>query len=496
MIAGSMIRSGRASLFPSIPRPAKDFKSMTLRTPLSIAILLSLNSLVIAQEENNTAESKVSFLNDVGPILIENCVGCHNPKKAENDYDITTFAKLAKGGLMGEGIMLEPGDLELSYFIELIQPEGAPRMPWKAEPLPEEIRKVIEQWVLEGAFYDGENPEEDWVALLNTSTAVAIPERYPFAMPITALAFAPSGDRIVSSGYHELNMYQIETGELISRTPGVGERVYDAAFSPDGSLFATASGNPGRAGFARLWIVNEDGTLADPQTLVESDDAVFALAFSGSGDRLAVAGADRTLRVFNVETGETLAEIEDHADWILDVAFSPDGSRLATASRDKTSKLFDAERYESLVTFPGHAETVHCVGFVGGDGKRVASGGADGRIRIWNPAEDAKQVREVRGFNGPIFDLKVFNEGARIAASGQDTKIRLINSESGAIESTLEGHRDWVYRLTIGPDGSSIATGSWDGEVKIWDPQDGSLKTTILAVPGHGDARSADAQTQ
>ena len=454
---------------------------------LFAALVVAESPILRAQEEpvaDLESAGEVSFLQDVAPILVENCVGCHNPKKSESRYDLTTFDALAKGGAMGEGIMLEPGDPDLSYFVELIRPEGVPRMPHKTDPLPDEERMTIERWVSEGAHYDGEDPEADWVALVHRALPVVIPESYPYPLPITALAFSPSGEQIVASGYHELNRYAAADGSLGTRTPGLGERVYDLAFSPDGGHLATASGDPGQAGYGRLWTVAEDGSLADPQLLVESVDAVFAVAFSPDGSRLAFVGADRALRVFDVASGERLAEVEDHADWVLDVAYSPDGTRLATASRDKTSKLFDANTFESLVTFPGHGDAVHCVGFTE-DGKLVASGGADARVRIWNPEDDAKQVRELGGFDGPVFDLVLSNNGSVLAASGADPTIRLFKTADGASLRNLEGHGDWVYRLALTRDGATLASGAWDGEVRLWNLADGAPLQTFIAAPGH-----------
>src|SRR5690606_34913230 len=156
------------------------------------------------------------------------------------------------------------------------------------------------RWVAEGASFDGDDPEGDWLAAVNRAREAVIPDAYPYAMPITALAFAPDGEHLVASGYHELNTYAIADGALDRRSRGLSERIYDLAFSPDGSRLATVAGDPGVAGEAILWTVAEDGSFADPIRLVESDDAVFCVAFSPDGTRVAVGGADRAIRVFDV----------------------------------------------------------------------------------------------------------------------------------------------------------------------------------------------------
>ena len=89
----------------------------------------------------------VSFIRDVAPILVENCIACHNPRKSESKYVMTTFAQLAKGGQQGEGITLEPGKPEESRFVELIRHDGQPRMPYKQDPLAAEKIATIERWV-------------------------------------------------------------------------------------------------------------------------------------------------------------------------------------------------------------------------------------------------------------------------------------------------------------------------------------------------------------
>ena len=90
--------------------------------------------------------------------------------------------------------------------------------------------------------------------------------------------------------------------------------------------------------------------------------------------------------------------IENHADWVFGVAFAPDGKHLLTCSRDKTAKVWDLETKESVLTFPDHQNTVYGVA-VKADGKIGYSVGEDNQLRAWNLTGDAagKQVRATGG---------------------------------------------------------------------------------------------------
>ena len=178
---------------------------------------------------------------------------------------MTTFAQLAKGGQQGEGITLAPGKPEESYLVELIRPGGQPRMPYKQDPLAAEKIATIERWVAEGAKYDGGAPTEDWTILLRKTQSVSVPESYPAAVPITALAFTRDGSAVAASGYHEVTFWKTADGTLARRLGGLAERTYDIAYSPDGKWMATASGDPGIFGVARLWSAEPGGAQAGPR---------------------------------------------------------------------------------------------------------------------------------------------------------------------------------------------------------------------------------------
>jgi dipeptidyl aminopeptidase/acylaminoacyl peptidase len=425
----------------------------------------------------------VSFMKDVAPILVRNCIACHNPKKPESKYVMTTFAQLAKGGKVGEGITLEPGKPDESYLIEVLGPDASPRMPYKQDPLPPEDMAILDRWVSEGAKYDGVSDGEDWTFLLRKTQKTEIPEAYPATVPVTAVQFTPDGQKLEASGYHELTTWKTADGALDGRIQGLPERTYDVAFSKDGKWMATAGGDPGQYGVARLWELEAGKPPKPVRDLAEAQDAVFAVAFSPDGQKIATAGADRAVRVHETATGKVLVQIEDHADWIYDVAFSPDGKLLATASRDKTSKVFDVEKKESLVTFTGHAQTVYAVLFAP-DGKSVLSGGEDNRIRYWSIDGEAKQTRQIGSFGGPVFTMALSPDGKTLAASGADKVVRTFDAANGSSQKKLEGNTDWVYTLAISPDGQTIASGSWNGEIRLWNLADGKPVRDFIAAPG------------
>ena len=456
-----------------------------------LSVLLVLAATAVADEAKakpkaapTTQASTISFIKDVAPILVQNCIACHNVKKSESKYMMTTFAQLAKGGQQGEGITLEPGDPDASRFIELCRHDGEPRMPYKQDPLAADRLAILETWVREGAKYDGGSPTEDWPSVLRKATPIVVPEAYPATVPITALAFSPDGKQIAASGYHEVTLWKTADGALDRRLGGLAERVYDVAYSPDGKWLATASGDPGQFGSVKLWLAEPGGGGKPVRDLLETTDSVFAVAFSPDGKQVAAAGADRAIRVWEVDSGKLLALIEDHADWILDIAFSPDGKRLASASRDKTAKVFDVAKKESIVTFPAHAQTVDTVAFTP-DGKHVASGGDDNLIRVWNPDDDGKPIRQIAGFGGPVFKIAYAPDGKTLAACSSDKLVKVFDVTGGSPKLTLQGHADWVYAFAFAPDGKSLASGSWDGEVRLWNLADGKLIRTISAAPGY-----------
>ncbi len=446
-----------------------------------LAVLLAPSAA--AQE----AAAPVSFSKDVAPLLVKNCQACHGASDPKGGFQLHTFAALQKPGDSGSAPVTAGQPEASELFVRISTQDTDLRMPQDADPLPADAIELIRRWIAEGAAFDGGDPQATLASIMPKLPHPAAPETYRVPWPVTAVAFRPDGQELAIGGYHEITIWNPTDGTLLRRIGNVDERTYALAYNADGSLLAAASGTPGVSGEVRLYdpaagsVVRELANLAD---------TAFDVRFSPAFDRLAACGADRSIRVFDAASGAQQLLIEDHADWVLAIAWNHDGTRLASASRDKTSKVFDAATGESLVTFPGHGDVVYGVAF-SPDGTQVLTGGANRMIHVWNPA-DGNKIADIGGFGGEVFRLAV--SGGLIAACGADRVCRVFNVADRASVRSFEGHADWVFALSINEAARRLATGSFDGEVRVWNLDDGAAIATFKAAPGLAATQTAQSQ--
>ncbi len=470
----------------------------------SCLCLLLLPALAAAQPK----KGPVSFINDVAPILKENCFACHDAKKRKGKLDMTTFENLRKGGTK-EIDPITPGKAEESYILDLLTAKDKTRMPppESGDALPAEKIAVIKQWIVEGAKLDaGLTPKSDIVRELRARWVPPLPpEKYPFPVVVTALAFTNDNARLVTGGHHELLVWNVADGKLEKRIRTRSERAYAMTFLPDGKL-VVAGGRPGQEGDVRVYDINggkpkvENGVahldgVADTgvmlKQLLEADDSVLCLDATPDGKLLASGGSDRIVNVWDLAGGITAARltqsIENHADWVFGVALSPDGKSLLTCSRDKTAKVWDIGTKESVLTFPGHQAPVYGVA-VQADGKQGFSVGEDNQLRGWATTGDGKQTRAAAAGAKGVFKVVVNRKQPLMATCSGDTTVRLWNVASGAAVRTLSGHTDWTYAVAFSPDGNLVASGAFNGEVKIWKVADGMVLKAFNGSPGLPEA--------
>lgn len=442
--------------------------------------------LVFSRAAIAVSSDEPSFSRDVAPVLAARCLACHGPEKQESGYSVLSYEALLKPGDSSDPA-ITPGDPEASRLLALVAATDADeRMPKEAEPLSAQEIQRIRQWIASGATFDGADPGADLASLVPATEHPAAPVAYARPLPVTALAFAPDGTELAVGGYHEITLWSVPDAKLVGRIGNVAERTMGLAYTPDGRQILAAGGSPGQSGELRIYS-RADGALI--RQFERYGDTALDLALSPAGDRVAVAGADRSVRVYDVSSGARQLLIEGHADWVLDVAWSPDGQKLATASRDKTAKVFAAADGELLTTYTKHGEVVFAAAFTA-DGDLVASGGRDRRVQLWNVSNGAT-TSEVGGFGGDLLALTL--SGDQLVCGGADGVVRLhrIGADPGqglALVRAHEGHADWINRLAFDESRNRFASGGHDGAVRIWNLADGQTLCTFTAAPGFAAA--------
>jgi WD40 repeat protein len=447
----------------------------------------------------------VSFINDIAPILKESCFGCHGAKNPKGKLDMTHYESLRRGGTKEDPIV--PGKPEDSYLINVLTAMDKKRMPpaESGDPLSRDKIDLVSRWIKEGAKLDPSvKKEADLLKELRVRWTPPLPfAAYPYAVTITALAFTPDNKKLVVGGHHELTVWDFATGKLEKRIRTRARRAMAMVFLKDGKL-AVAGGRPGEEGDVRIYNIDagtpktEGGaTFVDGvndktvmiKHLLDTDDEVLCLALSSDGKKLASGGCDRMVNVWDLGGGYDAVKaetpIENHADWVFGVAFSPDGKYLLTCSRDKTAKMWDLGAKESVLTFPDHQNGVYGVA-IKADGKTAYSVGEDNLLRAWNsiPDKGGKQIRAGGGHTKAVLKVVPVPGKPMLVTCSADMTVRIFNADTLGVTKALTGHTDHVFAVAVSPDANLIASGAFNGEVRVWKVADGALVKSFNASPG------------
>ncbi len=417
----------------------------------------------------------VSFRNQVASILLENCVACHGPKKAEGGYRIDTFDELLKPGDTGEIPLVVAASASGELIRRITASDKSERMPADAEALTKVQIDLLSRWLVEGATFDGDKRNAPLHLVAPPKVYPEPPATYATPVPVTALAFSPDGSQLVVGGYHEIMVWHTADGTLTKRIKNIGQRVYALVFLADQKTIAVGCGEPGRNGEVRLMDF-ESGQLKG--VVARTSDVVLDLALRPNSNELAIASADGLIRIVDTETLAELRTIANHADWVTAIAWSDDGTRLASASRDKSAKVFDATNGELLVSYPGHAAAVRGVAFLP-DGKQLVSTGTDKKLHRWE-LEGAKKVVEVP-LGGEAY--KMIRGDTFVFVPSADNQLRAINLSDNNVAHTLTGYQDWVSSIAYHAGTHRVAGGAMNGEVRLWNATDGAFLRNWIAKP-------------
>ena len=277
---------------------------------------------------------------------------------------------------------------------------------------------------------------------------------------VKAVAYSPVDSSVVASGGsgRAVNLWDLQN-DTVTTLGHHADVVNSIAFSPDGQLLA--SGGDDHA--FKLWDVPRKRHLATLDHINNrTRSQVKALTFSPNGQLLATAGVE--VKLWDVHTRKEIRTLQ-HGKWVLAVAFSPDGRMLATGDEGGQITIWDVQTQQTVVQLDGDFTAVYTLMF-SPDGKILASGGYEGKIELWK-VEGWEHLGTLT-VGATTFTVSFSPDSSTLANTGYKS-VGLWKVDSGEKIATLTGHAGWVNAVAFSSDGRSLISGGDDETLRIWD---------------------------
>ncbi len=264
-----------------------------------------------------------------------------------------------------------------------------------------------------------------------------------------------------------------------NRLEGHKISVNSLSFSPDGRTLASGSSDK----TIKLWNVDTGKLIHLPNPLTHSS-YVNCVSFNSDGTILAAGDADNMIKLWNVVTGQEICFPNPltHSSYVNSVSFGPESNILATGSADKTIKLWNVDTGELLHTFKGHKGEVNSVSFSPDENRKIlASVSADGKTKLWN-VDTGKLLHTFKGHKGEVNSVSFSHNGEMLVTCSADGKTKLWNLDNHREICTFEGHHGRIESISFSSDSKTLATGGADTTIKLWNVD---KKTEVCTLKGH-----------
>ena len=248
---------------------------------------------------------------------------------------------------------------------------------------------------------------------------------------------------------------------------GHNQAVSDVQISSDGQFVLSSSWDK----TLRLWKLDSGESL---KTFVGHTSDVFSVAFSPDNRQIASAGRDRTVKLWNTvgECKYTFIE-NQHADWVSCVRFSPSAKQpmVVSAGWDKLVKVWNLQNFQLRTNLAGHDAPINTV-TISPDGSLCASGAKDGKVMLWD-VNEGKHLYSLEG--GSAIQALAFSPRSYWIVAATDKSIKLWDLENKQViqeitaPGPVNGGLHWINSLTWSADGNSLFAGATDGKVFVFE---------------------------
>jgi WD40 repeat protein len=305
-----------------------------------------------------------------------------------------------------------------------------------------------------------------------------------------AMAFSPDGGLlVVANGLWNVadRSHPARIGTLASGTLTTIETV---AFSPDGHTVVA-----GGAGGTVLWDITDPAELRELKTIDQPGKSVNSVAFGPDGLTVATATESETI-LWDLADRTQPQRSDTLPDGWGPIAFSPTGDLLATAGAEASVKIWNMKKGEAhnlLDTKRGHTGILSMA--FSGDGTTLATGGNDKNVILWDTRRSGSERVATTTRPGPVFSVAFSQDGKTLAAAGLDSPVALLNTTQPAEPALIGGipTEPGAYSgaLAFSRDGHSLVRHNDRAQVAVWDVSDPHRPVERFALPDSNEIWSA-----